>query len=139
MKKVLLSVCFFIFILTATLYLHFFLIKTGDNIINQCNQMEEELSNIADKDENSIKDDPTWSNVTEQSKILTDYITQKYLVLSFYINHERLDYLLTELSRLNKYTKNKDLNESLSTINFIKSYTAIILREEDFSLRNILW
>ncbi|WP_055070335.1 DUF4363 family protein [Clostridium massiliamazoniense] len=136
MKKTIISLFIFIFIFSFAIYSHYYLLNVGNNIISKCSEIETMLNKISLKEENNI-DNPIWKELNSKSVDLENYIYNNYNMLSLYLNHERLDIIISELARLKQYTINSDLRESLSTISFIKSYTNTIIKEEDINLRNI--
>ncbi|MGL5614924.1 MAG: DUF4363 family protein [Sarcina sp.] len=136
MKKTLISIFLFLSIFSFAIYSHFHLIHICENIISQCTEIENKLNSI-DKNLEENSDSPIWIDLDYMSLILKDYVFSNYNLVSLYINHERLDIVITEISRLTEYISKGDSKESLSTINFIKSYANVILREEEISIRNI--
>lgn len=136
MKKTIISIFLFLSIFSFAIYLHFHLMNICENLISQCTEIENKLNSI-DKTLEENSDNPIWVELNSMSENLKDYVFYNYNLVSLYINHERLDILITEISRLTKYISKGDSKESLSTINFIKSYANVILREEDISIRNI--
>lgn len=136
MRKTIISISLFVSIFSFAIFSHFFLINIGTVTLNKCTVIEELLNNIP-LDESNNLESPIWNDLHEKANDLNNYIYSTYPTLSLFLNHERLDIIVSEIARLKEYSANGDLKESLSTISFIKSYMNTILREDEFTFRNI--
>lgn len=136
MRKTIISISLFVSIFSFAIFSHFFLINIGSVTLNKCIVMENILNNIP-LDEVNDSENPIWDDLHEKSNDLNNYIYSTYPILSLFLNHERLDIMVSEIARLKEYSANGDLKESLSTISFIKSYMNTMLREDEFTFRNI--
>ena len=132
MKKTLISLCLFLSILSISLYSYKLILNSFNEIIKQCDELEKNFYSV------NFKETPENINlIYSQSLVLSDYINHIYNKLAFFLSHETLDLLKSDVSALIQYIKSDELSECLRFLNSIKSTSETIINLEKITLENI--
>ena len=132
MKKTLISIFLFLSIFSISLYSYKLILNSFNEIIKQCDELEKNFYSV------NFKETPENINlIYSQTLVLSDYINHIYNKLAFFLSHETLDLLKSDVSALIQYIKSDELGECLRFLNSIKSTSETIINLEKITLENI--
>ncbi len=125
MKNAIISVIIFFTILIFVGFLNNSVLNICDNIENQLKEIETLLYN---KDR---------ENSYAKSLELLNYINEKDLITSVYVNHTDFDTIRYEMSRLCIYISQDDDREAYASLNVIKQQAKAVKHLQKIELNNI--
>ena len=125
MKNVIISICIFIVMLIAIFFSLNYLTKTCDNLMTQCDELEDIISK------------ETWDNSYEKSMDLLEDLQDKHNILSMFIHHQEIDNMTNELYKFTQYVKGKNKDEALASIHVVKFYIEHIEDLQKVTIQNI--
>ena len=132
MKKTLISIFLFLSIFSISLYSYKLILNSFNEIIKQCDELEKNFYSV------NFKETPENINlIYSQTLVLSDDINHIYNKLAFFLSHETLDLLKSDVSALIQYIKSDELGECLRFLNSIKSTSETIINLEKITLENI--
>ncbi|MEW8954990.1 DUF4363 family protein [Clostridium sp.] len=125
MKNVIASFCIFIALLVFMTWSMIFL-----------NKVTVELERKNDSIEDLVNEN-NWEGSYEEVLSLLDFMALNASKMSIFINHQEMDLIEGEIYRLTQFVKNKNLDETLSSLHYIKFAVDSIQKHQKVNMKNI--
>ena len=125
MKNVIASFCIFIALIAFMTWSIIFLNKVTIELERK-NDLIEDLVN-----ENK------WEESYEEVLSLLDFMNSNASKMSIFINHQEMDLIEGEIYRLTQFVKTENLDETLSSLHYIKFSVDTIQKHQKVNIKNI--
>ena len=125
MKNIVTSFCIFISLLIFMTW-----------SLNYLNKITLEIEQKNDVIEDLVNENK-WEESYEEVLSLLDFINENSTKMSIFINHQEMDLIESEIYRLTQFVKNKNLDETLSSLHFIKFSVDSVQKLQKVNIKNI--
>ncbi|WP_051623444.1 DUF4363 family protein [Clostridium hydrogeniformans] len=125
MKNIVTSFCIFISLLIFMTW-----------SLNYLNKITLEIEQKNDVIEDLVNENK-WEESYEEVLSLLDFINENSTKMSIFINHQEMDLIESEIYRLTQFVKNKNLDETLSSLHFIKFSVDSVKKLQKVNIKNI--
>lgn len=125
MKKAITSFIIFFIMVGAITYFHITLNKTCDEIVEQCNTLED------------IIFQEQWDVSYENSVNLLSKVEESYTPFAVFLNHTELDNMKNETAKLTEYIETEEKSEAMASIHYVKFTAKNIKDVNKVTLQNI--
>lgn len=125
MKNIVTSFCIFISLLIFMTW-----------SLNYLNKITLEIEHKNDVIEDLVNENK-WEESYEEVLSLLDFINENSTKMSIFINHQEMDLIESEIYRLTQFVKNKNLDETLSSLHFIKFSVDSVQKLQKVNIKNI--
>ena len=138
-KEIIICICIIIFVILIDFFTQNYSKKTIDKITDDLSFLKEELISIINQEKfkqennNNKKDD----NIKQITDDITNEFDNKYEILAYYIEHDELEKVETELTTLRAYIEEKEYKESLPDLDKIVFILNHIKEKTNINLKNI--
>ncbi len=118
-KEIIICICIIIFVILIDFFTQNYSKKTIDKITDDLSFLKEELISIINQEKfkqennNNKKDD----NIKQITDDITNEFDNKYEILAYYIEHDELEKVKTELVNIQANIETEEYNEANADIN----------------------